>query len=110
LRASDWHGTFATPTNYPGGSSPSALGVGDLNRDGYLDIVVTQSTNIAISVYFGLADGKFGAGVDYPAGAKPMGVAVGDLNGDGWPDVVTANFDGGGYGILWNRGIVCGVR
>jgi hypothetical protein len=80
-----------------------------LNRDGKLDLVVAQSTNIAITVFFGLGDGKFAPGLDYPAGTKPMGVAIGDLNGDGWPEVVTANYDSNNYGILWNRGIACGL-
>jgi hypothetical protein len=60
--------------------------------------------------FLGLGDGQFATGLDYPAGVAPVGVALGDLNGDGWLDVVTANRDSNGFGILWNRGIVCGVK
>jgi hypothetical protein len=94
--------------NYSGVSGPTAIANGDLNRDGHPDLVVAQGTNIAVTVFFGLGDGTFAAGLDYPAGVKPAAVAIGDLNGDGWPEVVTANADSGGYGILWNRGAVCG--
>lgn len=83
---------------YPGAPSPVVLA--DMNGDGILDIVVTNScgyiddcTQGTVSVLFGNGDGTFTpprAG-GWSNGFLPVAVAVGDVNGDGKPDILVTN-------------------
>jgi len=83
-------GTFQVAVSYTG-PGPGVLG--DVNGDGYLDIVGTGA------VLLGNGDGTFGASIGYPAGGSS--VAIGDVNGDGRPDVVVANLNN--VGVLLNH-------
>ena len=70
------------------------VAAGDINRDGYGDVVVTTGSLVgAVSVYSGAALRNGSATrlvADFlPFGAMPIGlnVAVGDLDGDGYAEV-----------------------
>ena len=84
--------TFGPKTDYPTGSSPSDVALGDVNGDGRLDFVTANSSNNTVSVLLGTGTGSFGPKTDYPTGTSPQGVALGDVNGDGRLDVVTVNY------------------
>jgi hypothetical protein len=81
-------GTFQPPLTAAPSGSPSPRAVGDLNHDGNLDVVTSNS------VLLGNGDGTFQAPQALPlplVGTLSTGgaaVAVGDLNGDGNLDVV----------------------
>jgi hypothetical protein len=90
-------GTFQTHMDQPVGPTPVAVNISDLNRDGRLDLIVTDQNCSgspclfgSISVLLGNGDGTFRAHVDYGTGTFPS-VAVGDFNGDGPPDVAIAH-------------------
>ena len=79
------------------GPTPTALAIADLDRDGRLDLVVTDAAVYtagvpSVSVMLGNGDGTFRARQDIATGGLPHSVAVGDLNGDGWPDLAVANY------------------
>jgi hypothetical protein len=94
-------GTFlAVPTSPIGGEIASASGtpfgaIGDLNRDGRLDLIVERRVSygqLDLDVMLGNGDGSFsprdtidavGTSDDYLDG-----VVVGDVNGDGNPDLI----------------------
>ena len=98
---------------FPAGLSPFALALADVDRDGHLDLVVSNfeghggfTKRDAVNVLLGDGRGGFRAmkGSPFATGANPVAVAVGDVDGDGWPDVVTANMSGGDVTVLLGDG------
>ena len=67
------------------GLSPSAVVIGDLNRDGKQDLGVANAAGNSVTVLLGDGLGGFAAAMGRPvaAGLSPSGVALGDWNGDG---------------------------
>lgn len=79
----------------------NSLTVGDLNRDGKSDIVVTktQESKIAVFVNNSTSAISFANAQEFDTGLRPWGLDLGDLNGDGLLDIVTTsiNSDEGTY-------------
>jgi hypothetical protein len=101
-------GTFASIVNYAsGGSAPQSLAVADLERDGKLDVVVSNSGGSNVGVLLGNGDGTFQTPLTYSTGGNfPLGVAIADVNGDGKPDLVVVNNANDTVGVLLqNTGI-----
>lgn len=73
------------------GYNPRAVDIGDINNDGYNDIVVVDYNVIKISVFYGHPAGGFRDKVDYSINDGgwwyPYDVKIGDLNDDGLNDV-----------------------
>jgi hypothetical protein len=67
-------------------SSIPAVAVGDLNKDGKLDVVVSQPGVVAL--FYGNGDGTFRAGPRYAGLPDYMQVSITDVDGDGNPDIV----------------------
>ncbi len=93
-------GTFQPAVPYDsGGFNASSVTIGDLNSDGYPDLVVTDhcqdsgctSGNGAVAALLGNGDGTFREPVTYTtAGYDAVSVAIADVNG-GPVDLVVAN-------------------
>jgi hypothetical protein len=86
--------SFAKAVDYPpGGYFPDFVAVGDLNGDGYLDLVIANQCEIdncyfgALSVLLGNGDGTFRQASVY-GGLAVTSFALGDVNGDGLLDLV----------------------
>jgi FG-GAP-like repeat/FG-GAP repeat len=94
-------GTFVA-YNYPAGTSPVALAIGDLNGDGKPDLAVASGA--AVSVLLNNGSGGFAAAASYGTGTRPYSVAIGDLNGDGKPDLAVTNLNVSGASVLLNVG------
>lgn len=73
------------------GGMNAIVRIGDLNRDGYQD-VVARATNGYLYFYPGKSNGTFGTRKLLSKDFKRMReiVAIGDLNRDGYPDIVAA--------------------
>ncbi|MGB6633846.1 MAG: VCBS repeat-containing protein, partial [Terriglobales bacterium] len=94
-------GTFQPAVTYSsGGFDASFVAIGDVNRDGKLDLVVsnycqsldTCLTNGGVSILLGNGDGTFQPAVSYSSGGmNTTAVAIADLNGDGKLDLVVVN-------------------
>ncbi len=96
--------SFSPSVNYPTGSSPQAVAIGDLNQDGKPDLAVVNAGNDTVSVLLGAGSGSFGTATDFPVGSVPVSVAIWDLNGDGMADLAVANASGNSVSVLLNAG------
>jgi FG-GAP-like repeat len=68
------------------GSQPSSITTGDFNRDGNLDLVVTNFNNFGgntVSIYVGAGSGTFSHLTDPAVAQGPLSVIAADFNG-GW--------------------------
>ncbi len=92
-------GTFQPAVSYSsGGFYATSVAIGDLNGDGKLDLVVTNTQEEdgydgSVSVLLGNGDGTFQAPVSYDSGGfEAASVAIANVNGDGYEDLVVANY------------------
>ena len=100
-------GTFQSPINSidnsAQGSGPYSIVVGDFDRDGRLDVVVTDEY---LTVWKGNGDGTFKVPITQPRlNNTSADLKVGDFNGDGKLDLVSAGvFNTGALQILLGNG------
>lgn len=95
---------FNTATEYQVGNQPYFVAAGDLNGDGYDDLVAVNTTDGTVSVLMNMGaggHGTFAAAQTYRVGRLPFQVAIGDLNGDGIPDLAVTNMGGNSVSILF---------
>jgi len=91
-----------TPSYYTAGSRPDSLTTGDLNGDGYLDLIVVNSTGNSISVLLNNGNGTFGAATNFNVGTTPDSAVAADLDGDGDLDIAVTTSNS--VSILFNNG------
>jgi Bacterial Ig-like domain (group 3)/MBG domain (YGX type)/FG-GAP-like repeat len=86
-------GTFQAGDVYPAasGADYQILALGDFNRDGIPDLVVSDHAHDQVAVLLGNGDGTFQSASLFATGPEPWNLAIGDINGDGNPDLVVAN-------------------
>ncbi|MCW2783766.1 MAG: repeat-containing protein [Marmoricola sp.] len=80
-------GSFAAPTFYQAGINPSSGALADLNHDGNLDVVSSDTTGLQQVIELGNGDGTFTLGAKPSANIGAQTPAIGDFNGDGRPDI-----------------------
>jgi hypothetical protein len=88
----DGTGKFKTMRGSPfsTGKAPSRVAVGDLNGDGFGDVVVTNYQGDNISVFIMGNTGVIST-YNITTGKYPDGVAIADLDGDGKNDIAVTN-------------------
>ncbi len=100
-------GTFQEPpiTTVPPVAAV-AIGIGDFNHDGMLDVVTIGESRAGsqAGILLGNGDGTFTPGKSYTIGDGPQSVAVADLNGDGNLDLAIADALSGSIDILLGNG------
>ena len=95
---------FGPQVTYGVDGRPFFVTVGDLDKDGDLDLITASWSSDTISVLLNQGDGTFASRVDYSVGDGPWSLAVGDLDRDGDLDLVTANRWGDNVSVLLNQG------
>jgi len=104
-------GTFADQVLLAVDAAPVGVSRGDLDGDGFPDLVVTNYGATAeadtLSVFMNDGAGGFLPAVPYTVGVGPYWVDIGDLNDDSHPDLVSANTGlsaDGTLSVLFNNG------
>ena len=99
-------GTFLPAVAYAIGSDPFAVAIGDLNRDGALDLVVANHSSHDFSTLLGNGSGAFQPAMTIPVGplAGPAAIVTGDFNGDGKLDVAIVDSQANTVSIFLGRG------
>ena len=83
------------------------IAVGDVNLDGYPEIIVTEHISDVVGrvvVLINDGAGNFPTHMQLPGDDAPSEGQVGDVTGDGWPDIVFTNFDGGDVWVYESDG------
>jgi hypothetical protein len=93
-------GTFQNAALLPISHAYTQLVIGDVNRDGKPDLVLSDGAGIA--VIENLGNRVFGNEQHYVAGEQISGLNLIDVNGDGYPDIIVANANGTTVAVLLN--------
>lgn len=105
------------PNSHATADGPYHLASGDLNRDGFPDLIIVcrgellspkekRPANDTITVYFTAGTAEPVNRQDFGVGFGPYTAVVQDLDGDGYRDVAVVNFqanDGRHLSILWGQ-------
>jgi hypothetical protein len=91
LGVGNGNGDMTFKGDFPAGAGAHGVAAADLDRDGILDLVVTNALAGTATVMKGNGDGTFTKGVSMKTGSSPRNVTVGDFDHDGWLDFAVAN-------------------
>jgi len=94
--------TLQQLTSISTGSYAPNFAVGDLDRDGRIDMAVPSAVTDDVRIHFGNGDGTFDPYVSYPVTDAGM-LLIRDVNNDQWPDIVVNHLDSK-LGVLLNAG------
>jgi subtilisin family serine protease/Tol biopolymer transport system component len=97
-------GGFEAPATYIVGASPLSIDLGDLNGDGFQDLVAVNFSVNTASILRGSASGAFAVLQDQlSVGQGPVQVSIVDIDGDQDKDILVSNLRSKSISILRNR-------
>jgi hypothetical protein len=102
----DGRGSFTamrgSPFSLAGCSGPDRVATGDINGDGFRDIVVACAQNNKLILFLGSKDGAFEISTR-SVETGWSGLAVGNLRGNGKDDIVVSNNSSGTITIFFSK-------
>ena len=84
------------------GAEPSFMISEDFNRDGEIDLVVTNSGDNTLSYFKGKGDGTFKSQIIMNTGEDPICVVTSDFNNNGYLDLAVLNYRDQTINIYFN--------
>lgn len=97
-------GTFQDVRFFNAGSAPTALAIGDFNRDGVPDIAAANEDSNNVSILIGDGGGNFTTRCTLAVGRAPNAIAAADFNGDGRLDLGVSNSGDQSLTVLYGKG------
>ena len=85
------------------GPFPTGAQVGDLNGDGWPDLLVAGHGQDVVRVLAGRGSAPLVPAQEIRSGLGPETLLARDLNADGWPDVLVCHHDGDSVAMLISR-------
>lgn len=95
---------YVAGSDFPVGTAPSDLVLGDFDGDTELDVVTSNRGSDDVTIVLGAGDGSFGAPTAFTVGTNPGAIAVGDYDNDTELDVAVVNTDDDTVGLLLGAG------
>jgi len=103
--AANAQGLFQAPSaNLTTGKTPQGVAAADLNRSGWIGLVVTDSTNNNINVFLGTSPNTYAGAITHGVCRNPTAVLATDINHDGYPDIIVACTGSATIDVLLNDG------
>lgn len=85
----------------PGGGQPFTVQIGDVTRDGLVDLVASDNILSRVVVFEGVQQGSFGSvGFELSIPGFPIATSIGDLSGDGNADICVSAFLGNRFTVV----------
>ncbi|CAF2216805.1 unnamed protein product [Rotaria magnacalcarata] len=84
------------------GPGPTAVIVGDFNKDNLTDIAISNLGTDTVGIFLGYSNGTFADQKTYSTGqnSSPSSLTIGDFNNDSCVDIAVANSDTNNMGIF----------
>jgi len=97
--------SFRAGGEFDAGTEPSSLATGDLNGDGFQDLVIASRTRNTLEILLGERSSAFREGPAAPGtGREPVAIIATQLDGDGEVDFVTADATDGTLSLFLGDG------
>ena len=104
MRRNDGAGALGEPVDYAVGAGPWQVASGDLDGDGFPDLITTNRAANSLSLRFNDRTGRLGAREDIRVGSGPVASTAVDLDRDGRTDIAVANAGSADVWVLWGAG------
>ena len=101
-RAGD--GTFGAEASFAAGTNPYFVRTGDLNGDGFVDLITADYGAATTSALLGNGNGTFRAKQSFNTGNGVTAVSIADTNGDGALDIISADSNSNSTSVFLGNG------